>query len=157
MQSFKQKNIKYNIFKALALGITLFYILGPAQIQLTNILHSISHNLKVPSFVIQHDKKDFINYQVHSSLHYESDSHKFDHQHKVIDFIDVIFNAASNEGDNHQGESSVFEIKINKHIRSEKYAIALQYIESKVLHDYLETFMFSKNEYLNQIFRPPKV
>lgn len=152
MPSFKQKNIKYNVFKALALGITLFYILGPAHIQLTNILHSVSHNLKAPSYVIQHDKEDFINDQAHSSLH-----DKLDHRHEIIDFIDVIFNAASNGGDNHQGESSIFEIKINKHIRSEKYTIALQYMEYKVSQDYLETFMFSKNEYLNQIFRPPKV
>jgi len=157
MQSFKIRNIKYNIFKALALGITLFYILGPAQIQLRNILHSISHNLKAPSYVIQRDKEDFINYQAHLSLHYELDSHKLDHQHDVIDFIDVIFNSASNEGDNHQGESSVIEIKINKHIRSEKYDIALQNMEYKVAHDYLDAFMFSKNEYLDQFFRPPKI
>ena len=152
MPSFKQKNIKYNVFKALALGITLFYILGPAHIQLTNILHSVSHNLKAPSYVIQHDKEDFINDQAHSSLH-----DKLDHRHEIIDFIDVIFNAASNGGDNHQGESSIFEIKINKHIRSEKYMFPLKNTEYQISHLFWETFRYSHGGFLEQLLRPPRV
>jgi hypothetical protein len=152
-----QKGLKPLVFKVLIITMSICYVFGPAHIQISNVLHTISHNLKVPSFVIQHDKKDFINYQVHSSLHYESDSHKFDHRHEVIDFIDVIFNAASNEGDNHQGESSVFEIKINEHISSEKYTFPLKNGKYKASHIFCKTFRYSHGGYLEQLFRPPKV
>ena len=91
------------------------------------------------------------------SLENESGSVALDHQHEVIDFIDVIFNAASNESDNHQGESSVFEIKIKEHIGSGKYTFLLKNPEYKVSHVFWEVFQYSNGGFISVPFVVPLI
>ena len=157
MQSKKQKKIKYNVVKVVAFMTAICYIFGPAHVQIGNILHTISHNLKAPSYVIQHDQVDNIKFYEHVSYKYAASSYELDHQHEVIDFLDKIFDSASNDGDNHQGESSVFEIKINEHIGSEKYMFPLKNTEYQISHLFWETFRYSHGGFLEQLLRPPRV
>jgi hypothetical protein len=156
MQFYKQNSVKHNFFRAIAVMITLCYILGPAQLPLRSILHTISHNLEIPSYVLQHNEEannDYVN-QLNSGIN--SSMENLEHQHEVLDILEVIFNKKSNDNKNHNGETTTVDFKINKHITSNKYNFVFQKSHSTDKPEFWITHRFYKKGYLEQLYRPPQ-
>ena len=151
MQTNQPNSIKDNFFRVTAVIITLCYVLGPAQLQVKSILHTISHNLVPPSYVLQHNEVDNKNYKNELS---SVSSSSLNHSHEVIDFIDMIFDGQSDK--NHRGESTTIDIKINKHITSNKYAFEFRNTTKMSAPNFGVTNVFYKKAYLDQLFKPPK-
>ncbi|WP_299102888.1 hypothetical protein [uncultured Winogradskyella sp.] len=156
MQPNQPNSIKNNLFRVTAVVITLCYILGPAELPISKILHNLSHHLQAPSYVLQHDFEG--NHIAVNKLHIVENKNSFssNHQHNVIDFIDEVLNNSSNEDKNHQGES-ILDLKINKHITSNKYILVFQNNNEKEPSIYQNKSMIFKSRYLDQLYKPPIV
>lgn len=148
--------MKHNFFRVTAVIITLCYILGPAQLPLRSILHIISHNLEVPSFVLQHNEVDNNNFVSQLNLGTNLTNHNLNHQHEVLDFLEVVFDGPPNDK-NHNGEMTIVDFKINKHITSPKYDLVFQNSFKIDKPEFWGSHIYSKKGYLNQLYRPPKV
>jgi len=157
MQSKKTNSIKQFIFRALAVTITLCYILGPAHIQVNSILHSISHNLKAPSYVLQHDGTSYKEYENEKALKSEMTISNLSHEHQLLDFIDGIFNVPLNRDKNQKGESTTLDFKINKHITSRKSNVVFQNNIKRDVPVFWAATVSCETGYLLQLYRPPKV
>jgi len=155
MQENRQNNTKHVIFRAMAVTITLCYILGPAHIQLKNILHTISHNLSAPSYVLQHDADQNSMYVNLLNSGVQTSSDKTAHYHEFLEVLETIFDADSN-GDK-KDESTLVDFKINKHNVLDKYSFKACNINiiDKPLFGFENAFF--KKEYFDQFYRPPKV
>ncbi|WP_299119055.1 hypothetical protein [uncultured Winogradskyella sp.] len=157
MQFYRQNSIKHNLFRVIAGTITLCYILGLAQLPLRSILHTISHNLEIPSYILQHDEVDNNDYVNQLKSGTNVGNHDLNHQHKVLDFLDEIFDEQSNDNKNHNGETTTVDFKLNKHITSSKYNFIFQNSFKMDKPEFWITHIFYKNGYLEQLYRPPKV
>ncbi|WP_400077202.1 hypothetical protein [Winogradskyella sp. R77965] len=157
MQFYKQNSIKHNFFRAIAVMITLCYILGLAQLPIKSVLHTISHNFEIPSYVLQHDEADNSDYAKQLSLGTNAGNHNLNHQHKVLDFLEVIFDEQSNGNENHSGETTIVDLKINKHITNKKYKLIFAKINYLEKPSYWLHNQFEMKGYLNKLYRPPQV
>jgi len=155
MPSKNQNSIKQFIIRAMALTITLCYIFGPLHVQVSNILHTISHNFNAPTYVLQHDADHNNEYIKHLNSGTALTNHQPTHQHQFLELLETIFNANGNN--NNEGETTLNDFKIKKHIVLDTYAFVGN--DDHIIIDSLFVFkgLIFENEYLNQLYRPPKV
>ncbi|BAO74612.1 hypothetical protein [Winogradskyella sp. PG-2] len=157
MQSNKSNSIKHFIFKVLAVSITLCYVLGPAHMQLNIILHTISHNFKAPSFVLQHNEVQNYEFANQVNIDEMSSSYTLNHQHGFLDFLNTVFDGVSNKDNNQKSESTNLELKINKHIDNNKYVLRFNKIITKETPNYCTQNQFVIKGYLKDLYRPPQI
>lgn len=119
------QGLKPKLFKQIALLMSICYLLGPLKPLLTPLLHELSHGLEMPTSVISHETTAYNYMEVHDS--HAHDNPKTDHDHKLIDLVDSIFEA-SNE--NHESDKNpTLETKLKKHITSEVMVVLIQFLE----------------------------
>ncbi|WP_178989424.1 hypothetical protein [Winogradskyella schleiferi] len=157
MPTTKKNSIKNVVFRALAVTITVCYILGPAQLPLRTMFHSVSHYLEAPNHIIEHNNDNHHGFEKQRIAKNSNGNSTFNHEHKVLDFLEVIFEKHSSEEQNHNGESTSTDFKINKHITSNTYHIAIIDCYNFDRSQFLETSLISIKGYLDQLYRPPKV
>ena len=157
MQLTQKNSIKTNFYRLMAVIITLCYVLGPAQLPIKTILHTISHNLEIPSYVLQHNNLDNSNYVKDLSLGEHKDVKQLNHKHQVIDLLDLVFNQETNKNKNQRGEPTQLDTKIKKHITSKAYTLVFhnnQQIDQPI---FWKIDVCPKIGYLDQLYRPPQV
>jgi len=147
----KRHRIKQIVLKAMAVLITLCYIMEPAHDELRYVFHFISHNLKAPSYVLQHDTN--ISYQDIAI----SQNSLTNHSHEILDFIDKVIDSRS-ENNDHQGQLSS-EFSGNKKIVVHyKYPLFEDGIFKDFKRDNFKTIRCLKNKgHSLQLYRPPQV
>ncbi len=119
------QGLKPKLIKQIAMLMSICYLLGPLQPQLTLLLHEISHGLEMPNSVLSHDIQVFDYKEVHDS--HKHDNTKVDHDHKLIDIVDSIFEASNENHDSEKAPKTKVELK--KHTTSEVLAILPKFLE----------------------------
>ena len=146
----KRYKIKHTLLKAMAVLITLCYIVEPAQKELRYVFHFISHNLQAPSYVLQHETD--INYKDLA----KSQNSLTDHEHEILDFIDKILDSSS-KNDDHQGTSNTENFTVKKIIVHYEYDIVMNNFKNDSKVDNFKTIKFPKNrEHSLRLYRPPQ-
>jgi len=111
LKGYKPVGIKY-----LAVVIGVCYLVHPLQNQISGIFHEISHIIEAPDTPIGHSStanSQYFSHYYHEHIH--SDDR---HSHTLIDMLDSIFSAS--DGGNQQ-ESSLVDVKFDKHLSTYEY------------------------------------
>lgn len=137
--------INRHIVKFLAVSISLIYVLMPLHNELKGMLHSVSHYLEMPNSVLSHNQDDNLNYK------YKKTATSF-HQHKIIDFLDLIDSSTTTENSD---VPNLVDNKIDKHFFSSTYRVLKQVLATSppVLCDYTKKI---KNGFHRKIIYPPE-
>lgn len=151
------KELKAHIVKSLAILICIIYIVMPINMEIRSVLHTISHSLKGPSYVFQHNEIDNHKFVNQAKFDIKSGSHEHNHEHKILDFLNSVFESASDKGDSQKGESTNLDFKINKHIKSKKYTLIFAKINYVETPSYWMQNQFEMKGYFNKLYRPPQV
>ena len=112
MQNGFLKGLKPQFIKSMALIMGVCYLMNPLQNQISNLLHTLSHELSQPASVLSHQQTTTENQKIHSN--HDHDERGFDHEHKVLDLVNSIFEAS--DTDNDSDESQLVKVKYDKHI-----------------------------------------
>lgn len=131
----------------------VIYLTSPVHQKIDEVLHYLSHNISVSYNAEAHDYHTEYLAESHSRHHHESSSNV--HQHKVLDFIKVIFDAAS-EKNNSKDNPWPIKIKIDKHFVS-KYAVGNHHSTVIMSRDNIWTYRGELVKgYYPQFYVPPK-
>lgn len=143
--------IKLTLLKAMAVVITMCYVIEPVQDQLKYILHYISHNLEAPSYILQHDNN------ITNKENYNFQSSITNHEHKILDFIDKLISSTKDK-DKHQGQSVKEYFSSKKIIEHYKYAALIDATIPNAKKDNFKTLILDKRKgYSLQLYRPPQL
>ena len=108
------------LVKRLALGIAVLYLLSPFQQHISTVLHTLSHSLSSPEYVMTHFDK---NAKEELAAHQFGD-HKTTaiiHEHLIVDLVQTLL-----EGNSEQGQQSdpVQQTKtLDKHLVNYTYSL----------------------------------
>lgn len=124
MQNGFLKGLKPQFIKSMALIMGVCYLMNPLQNQIRNLLHTLSHELSQPASVLSHQQTTTENQKIHSN--HDHDERSFDHEHKVLDLVNSIFEAS--DTDNDSDESQLVKVKYDKHISTHVLEMPLPWI-----------------------------
>ncbi len=112
MQQKYSNGLKPHLIKQMAMLMSICYLMNPLQQQINSLLHSLSHELEIPNYVLSHDSNANIVLTKH--YHFENQDTASEHHHALIDFVDSIFEAYH---ENHNSDNSqLTDAKWDKHI-----------------------------------------
>ena len=142
------KSFKTHIVKWTATVMCLVYFISPLHNQIVSVLHSVSHHLSKPNFVLSH------NHQFNHEITYHPVSSVLDHDHKLIDLIDNILDSKSNSDDSNI--PSIEDIIFDKHFCVSKYNYTSNAFDENLINSnfYLEKL---SDKYFKKIKIPPKI
>ena len=87
MKRNKSKGLEPPVVKAIIVTMSLLYILSPLHMEISKLVHSISHAIEMPDTVLSHQNKTaFI--KTHNSFEHESVN--VNHDHEILDFLETI-------------------------------------------------------------------
>lgn len=117
--------MKKVLIQRLALIIAVVYLLSPFQQQISSVLHSLSHDLSLPDYVMTHSRE---NPQSHQ--YGDHRTNKINHEHQFIDFVQSLL---EDSGDNEQQPDPYTPAKsVDKHLVQYTYTLVDEiYFEQK--------------------------
>lgn len=143
------KVLKKHIIKFLAITMSVMYLLTPLKRELIAVLHSISHNLEKPTTVISHS------HEFNTEVYYKTTT-TYSHEHRIIDFIDIILNVATGDSDTESNKSKTIDIEFDKHFCSSKYKLLKPVLpsSSSIISLYKQN---KTTKFFKKIEVPPKI
>lgn len=109
----RHTELKKLLIQRLAFIIAVFYMLSPFQQQLSTVLHSLSHDLSLPDYVMTHSR-DFTSENIETHQYGDHRTGEINHEHQIIDFVQSLLeNASENE---HQPDPIIPGKTIDKHL-----------------------------------------
>lgn len=151
MQQGITKGLKTLSLKWVALLIGVCYLTNPLHQQINTVLHTLSHSLEIPDYIISHDSVVGLEYTNHG--HNEHVIDKTQHDHAVLDFINIVFKT-SKEKDG-SDETLLSETKLDKHICTYQFQL-MNCVEIKIPQSFFSTKNKSLKGYFKNPEEPPK-
>ncbi len=121
------KVVKNSIIRQLSLWICFFYIINLIHQPLSDVLHSLTHNVTAPYFVAGHQSSDTHEYKIHSPHAHEGTDTV--HNHSILNTISTIFEAFNNH--DNETDSLIGALLLDKHFLAEKLSFVLLIIPLK--------------------------
>jgi len=106
------KGLKPKFIKQIALLMSICYLINPLQNQIIEVLHSLSHSLEIPSSIFTHENKSITAFESHES--HSHDNRVSEHEHELIDLVDLILDGSSEDKDSE--DAPLKEFKVKKHL-----------------------------------------
>lgn len=150
MQTFIN-GLKPLFIKHMAIFMTICYALNLFQHQINPILHTLTHSFEAPVGLISHETISNNDYEIHG--HYDHKIANTTHEHKILNFIDSLFN--KNDKEDHREDSILVESKVDKHLTKEHYK-KQPFCEYQNLQNYCEIVKKSNKGYPHRNEQPPK-
>ena len=120
----RHTEFKKLLIQRLALIIAVIYLLSPLQQQISAVLHSLSHDLSLPDYVMTHSH-DFSNENNEAHQYGDHRTDEITHEHQFIDFVQsLIKNTSQNE---QQSDPKVPTKSIDKHLVIYGYKLETEY------------------------------
>jgi len=151
MQSRKSKGLKPLLVKYAAMLMGICYLINPLQQQVYDVIHVISHTFASPNHILSHDVGHAQNLNVHKSPNHLSD--ELDHEHKLIDIVQTIFEASGEE--DYPQDDFLVKVKCDKHLVSNRIILSSQTMVLLVNH-FPHLLEELKKGYLNKWQEPPQ-
>lgn len=114
MTSKKSKGLEPFFVKVVALFICAFYLLGPLNKEVSNVLYTVVHLFEAPAYIISHQSKPFNSSYLNKI---KNSKNKEVYQHELIDLVSDLFK----NSDNKEEPSIPKIIKVDKHIAYQDY------------------------------------
>ena len=135
--------------------MSILYVFGPVHIEIHKLLHTISHGLEMPDFILGHQTTS----GSHTNIH-KSETHKniaVYHDHKVITLVDKILEGSDQNNDNSDIQTIIF--KIDKHIThyTDNPEESFTILSLETIQPFLEQNKKVCKGYLQGFKKPPKV
>lgn len=125
MQNRISNGLKPKLVKQMAMLLSMCYLLGPLQPQLTLLLHELSHGLEMPAYVLSHETTTYDYIEVHEE--HQHDNRKADHDHELIDLVNTIFEASNDRDEPDKVPTT--ETKVKKHTPSKVLVVFSNFLE----------------------------
>lgn len=114
-------DFKKLLIQRLALAIAVVYLLSPLQHHIGDVLHSLSHDLSLPDYVMTHARgssKEFINAHQYA----DHRTGEIVHEHEILDFVQSLLQDGV---DNEQSpDPNLPSTSIDKHLVLYGYKLA---------------------------------
>jgi hypothetical protein len=114
----------------MAVFMGVCYLINPLNQQLYRLLHSVSHSLSAPSFVMEHSATSL----AHSDhVHYSSEHIDIQnsHEHALLDLVGAILHTSQTQ--DQPFDAAVPEIFMDKHLTSYSYSKNIEFYH-KIRH-----------------------
>ncbi|MEX0289491.1 MAG: hypothetical protein AB3N14_10320 [Flavobacteriaceae bacterium] len=109
------------LLKAMAIFMGIFYLMGPFNQQLYQVLHTVSHSLAPPTQIIDHSKTGTSVERVH--VFHEHKTQKTAHEHEVIEFVTTFLDGTQNQDQNTLPLGTKYTI--DKHLTTFQYKLKI--------------------------------
>jgi len=134
--------------------MSVLYVFGPVHIEIHKFLHTISHGLEMPDFILGHQNTSGSHINTH-----KSETHKniaAYHDHKVITLVDKILEGSDQNNDNSDIQTIIF--KIDKHIThyTDNPEESFTILSLETIQPFLEQNKKVCKGYLRRSSPPPK-
>ncbi len=107
------------LIKWVAVLMSLCYVLSPLNDQIGNIMHSLSHELQAPNFLISHaSPHNDHSLKVHQD--HTNATNETDHEHALIEFVQNLLES-TNQHEQFPEERGLSVTKIDKHLNNTSY------------------------------------
>ncbi len=152
------KGLKPFIIKTIIICMSVIYVFGPVHVEVNKFLHTITHGLEMPDYMISH--KDISNDDFNILEIHESDEHKSvvtHHDHEFIELVEKILEGADQGNDS--SDSKVISHKIDKHINLYEYDDSDEIIvwSLDIRHQFSEKEKRICKGFLQGLREPPQV
>jgi len=108
MKTTASKGIKPFILNFIIVTMSLLYVFAPVHVEINKLLHTISHSLEMPDYILTHQDASDIHTPIRT---HESETHKniiAHHDHKVIVLLDNILEGANQNNDSSDALQRIF-------------------------------------------------
>lgn len=120
----RHTDLKKLLIKRLAFIMAVFYLLSPFHQQISTVLHSISHDLSLPDYVMTHSSVG-ANDELDSHQYGEHRTSQIVHEHQIIDFLQNLLQDSSNS--EQQSDPLVPNTSIDKHLVILSYSLVKEF------------------------------
>lgn len=154
MKTTVSKGLKPFVFHLIIVAMSVLYVFGPVHVEVNKLLHSISHGLEMPDYILDHQNTSGSHTNIHKSETHENIA--VYHDHKVITLLDKILEGADQNSDDSDIQTIIF--KIDKHIThyTGNPEEASNILALEVTQPFLEQKKKVCKGYLQGFRKPPK-
>ncbi len=145
------KGLEPLLLKQVALLIGICYLIYPLHQQVRTALHTISHCLEIPGYIIPHDT--IVGPEGFSHVHNKHEINSMYHNHYVLDLIDGIFKNINKKSES--SETFLSKTKLDKYLFISRFEL-YKFVEPKIPHGFSIVQKKSLKGFFNKLKEPPK-
>jgi len=116
----RHNELKKLLIQRLALIIAVFYLLSPFQQQLSNLLHTLSHDLSLPDYVMTHSSP-ITTEGTEAHQYGDHRTGEIIHEHLIIDFVQSLLGDPND--DEQQTDPLIPTKSVDKHLVIYSYSL----------------------------------